>query len=89
MLMMQKNNVTTSDMIMYACLYAHKTVNASQFLYMHEANIPCSNFQSDHDKFIENQGSKRDRYDMEEFIIEKNERHDHDVRAFEKRYQRC
>jgi hypothetical protein len=44
---------------------------------------PSSDLQSDHDEFIEDEGSEGDRDDVEKFVLEKYKRHDHNSTAFD------
>ena len=47
-------------------------------------DVPRCNFQGNHDELVENECCKRNGHDVQELVLEKKERHDHDRRAYGK-----
>ncbi len=43
--------------------------------------LPGCDLQGDHYEFVEDESSKRDRNDMQELVLKKHKRHNHDRRA--------
>ena len=44
-------------------------------------NLPCRDFQCNHDEFVQNKSRKRNRDDIQKLVLEQNQGHDHDSSA--------